>query len=115
MDSVQAKRTRELRRRSTDAERKLWRLLRDRQIDGVKFRRQHKVGRYIADFISFGARLILEVDGGQHASALAADKVRADWLESQGYRIIRFWNNEVLANPEGVVTLIRRALGTASE
>ena len=106
---------RELRRRSTDAERKLWQLLRDRQIDGVKFRRQRSVGRYIVDFISFEARLIVEVDGGQHASTTILDKERSEWLESKGYRVVRFWNNDVLGNPEGVIDAIRRALGTTRE
>jgi very-short-patch-repair endonuclease len=112
---VQSKRARDLRHRSTDAERKLWRLLRNRQIDGVKFRRQHKMGRYIVDFISFEARLILEVDGGQHAPSSATDKARSDWLETKGYRVIRFWNNDVLTNADGGVAVIQGVLGTTAE
>jgi very-short-patch-repair endonuclease len=102
-------RARELRRRSTDAERKLWQHLRDRQVGGAKFRRQVPIGPYIVDFVAIEHQLVIEVDGGQHAMA-DADLVRSRWLASQGYRVIRFWNNEVLANPEGVIDTIRRAM-----
>jgi very-short-patch-repair endonuclease len=102
-------RARELRQRSTDAEKKLWRLLRNRQIDNVKFRRQVSLGPYIVDFLAAQHRLVVELDGGQHASD-PADIVRTRWLERRGYRVVRFWNNDVLANPEGVVALISRAI-----
>jgi len=89
---------------------KLWRLLRNRQIEGVKFRRQCPIGPYIADFASIEALLVIEVDGGQHASAVAHDERRTTWLGSRGYRVLRFWNNEVLTNPDGVVETILRMI-----
>ena len=88
----------------TDAELKLWYHLRNRKV-GVKFRRQYPIGNYIVDFVSFEARLVVEVDGGQHAES-ESDKVRDRWMESQGFKILRFWNNEVLGNIEGVLDVI---------
>lgn len=98
-------RSRSLPRNMTDAERQLWRILRMRQIPGHKFRRQVPLGRYIADFVCHEARLIIEVDGGQHALA-GNDIERTEFLESEGYRVLRFWNNEVLANLAGVYDAI---------
>ena len=86
----------------TDAERTLWRYLRLRQLDGHKFRRQVRIGPYIADFACLRAMLVIEVDGGQHAEARAYDSRRDDVMRGQGYRILRFWNNEVLGNMDGV-------------
>ncbi len=86
----------------TDAERKLWSLLRNRKLAGHKFRRQVPVGPYVADFLSFEARLIVEADGGQHAAA-TSDGQRDAWFAAQGYRILRFWNSDILANPDGVL------------
>ncbi len=86
----------------TDAERRLWRYLRLRQLDGHKFRRQVPIGPYIADFVCLKAMLVIEVDGGQHAEAHAYDSRRDDFMRGQGYRILRFWNNDVLANMDGV-------------
>ncbi len=100
---------RELRVVLTDAERKLWALLRDRQLAGYKFRRQRPSGRYIADFACVSHRLIIEVDGGQHADSLR-DAARTEWFEQHGWRVLRFWNNEVLGNAEGVVVAILMAL-----
>lgn len=97
---------RTLRRDITDAERALWRHLRKRQIAGYKFRRQHPLGAYIVDFVCLEARLVVEVDGGQHAERQFYDQARTDWLEQQGYRVLRFWNHEVLANAEGLVEAI---------
>lgn len=102
-----------LRRNLTDAERRLWRILRYRQIDGFRFRRQAPIGQYIADFVCFAARLVIEVDGGQHSEP-EKDAVRTCWLDSQGVRVLRFWNNDVLGNPEGVAEVIRRALVSSS-
>jgi len=76
-------------------------------MEGVKFRRQAPLGKYIVDFISFERKLILEIDGGQHALERDNDEKREIWLESQGFRILRFWNNEVLQNLEGVLEAIR--------
>jgi very-short-patch-repair endonuclease len=91
-----------LRRTMTDAERKLWLFLRNRRLDGYKFRRQVPVGPYVADFLCERARLIVEVDGGQHADATVRDNQRSAWLSQHGYRVERFWNKEVLQNLDGV-------------
>ena len=90
-----------MRREPTEAERKLWHLLRDRRFSGFKFRRQVQVGRYIVDFICPAKRLIVEADGGQHAES-AYDAVRDAWLKAQGFRIRRFWNADILARPDEV-------------
>lgn len=99
-----------LRRDATPAERRLWRHLRFRQFDGHRFRRQAPIGRFIVDFVCFEQRLVIEVDGGQHASRLQEDIERTHWLNSEGFRVLRFWNNDVLGNIEGVVETIRSAL-----
>src|SRR3974390_2470475 len=89
-----------LRRRSTDAERKLWLRLRARQIVGMKFRRQHPIGPYIVDFICIERRIVIEVDGGQHQDCIK-DRRRDAWLASQGLTVLRFWDNEILKEKEG--------------
>ena len=101
-------RGRDLRRNATDAEKLLWHRLRDRQINGAKFRRQVPIDRYIADFVCFDARLIVEADGGQHTPETDARRTAA--LEAAGYKIIRFWNNDILRNTEGVLETIRQEL-----
>lgn len=105
-------RARTLRRNSTHAEQKLWALLRTRQRGGLKFRRQEPLGPYIADFVCFEARLIVEVDGGQHAEGSEAESSRTRWLKAQGFRVLRFWNNDVLDNPTGVAEAIERAVNS---
>ncbi|MBN1425934.1 endonuclease domain-containing protein [Candidatus Fermentibacteria bacterium] len=100
---------RNLRQRSTDAERKLWAHLRGRRMGGVKFRRQHPIGQYIVDFVSNEVGLVIEVDGGHHLES-EADVARDAWLKSQGYQILRFWNHEVLAHTQSVVERIRMEL-----
>lgn len=100
---------RRLRETMTDAERRLWLLLRDRRLDGYKFRRQHPIGRFIVDFACVDVGLVIEVDGGQHCGN-KADEERTKWLESQGWRVVRFWNNDVLTNIEGVAESILLAL-----
>ena len=107
---MSVKNARHLRKGATDAERKLWSALRDQQLDGFKFRRQVPIGDFIADFACLSARLIVEVDGGQHDAEREKDAARTDWLNSRDYRVIRFWNNDVLANLEGVVRTILTAL-----
>ena len=92
----------------TDAERLLWSKLRKRQVLGSRFRRQHPVGGYIVDFVCIEAKLIIEVDGGQHAEQQRYDDARTDWLSNQGYRVIRFWNHEILTNFEAVMETIVR-------
>jgi very-short-patch-repair endonuclease len=94
---------RQLRSRMTDAERKLWFALKDRRFAAFKFRRQVPVGPYIADFLSFELRLVIEVDGGQHTES-ARDVERDNWLAQNEFRVVRFWNNDVLRNLEGVLT-----------
>jgi len=99
-----------LRHHLTDAERKLWRILRHRQLRAYKFRRQFPLGAYIVDFVCLQKRLIIEVDGGQHSEQISYDKIRDNWLKSQGFKVLRFWNNEVLENLEGVNEVILREL-----
>jgi very-short-patch-repair endonuclease len=101
---------RRLRKDATDAERKLWSALRDKQLEGFKFRRQVPIGDFVADFVCLSQRLIIEVDGGQHDTEREKDAARTAWLRARGYRVIRFWNNDVLGNLEGVVQMIRTAL-----
>jgi len=96
-------RARKLRKESTDAERRIWRELRDRRFDGAKFRRQVAVGPYVADFLSYELRLIVEVDGSQHAERRTEDEARTRWLESQGFRVLRFWNRDVLLRTRDVM------------
>lgn len=103
-------RARDLRRDQTDAEGKLWRRLRGGQLSGAKFRRQHPVGCYITDFCCLERGLIVEVDGGQHAEQVEQDRERTAFLEGAGYRVIRFWNGDVLRNEESVVMAIAQAL-----
>ena len=98
-----------LRREVTDAERKLWSALRNRQLGGAKFRRQQPIGPYIADFVCQELRLIIEADGGQHAIG-NSDERRTAFLQSKGYRLLRFWNNDILANLDGVAGVIAAAL-----
>ena len=102
-------RARTLRRDSTDAEKLLWRALRT-QLPGTKFRRQMPIGPYFADFACFGAKLIVELDGGQHAEATEQDAARTRFIEAQGYRVMRFWNSDVMSNLDGVVQSIADAL-----
>jgi len=101
---------RHLRREQTDAKRTLWWRLRDRQLSGAKFRRQHPVGPFITDFCCPEVKLIIELDGGQHAVQREADAQRTAFLEAHGYRVLRFWDNEVLANICGVLERIAEAL-----
>jgi very-short-patch-repair endonuclease len=89
----------------TDAERRLWRLLRDRRLSGLKFRRQVPVGPYIVDFLCVAARLIVEADGSQHAEN-ARDEVRDAYLTREGWKVLRFWNHDVLRNRESVLDTI---------
>lgn len=105
----QRDRARRLRREQTDAERTLWRALRSRQFSGLKFRRQHPIGPYIVDLCCLTLKLAIEVDGGQHAEHVEADERRLHDLAQAGYRVLRFWNHEVLMNLEGVLERIAEA------
>jgi len=102
--------TRELRQNSTDTERLLWSRLRRRQLAGFKFRRQHQIGLYICDFASLDGKLVVELDGSQHATRLTYDERRDHFLRSAGFRVLRFWNNDVLGQTERVVDTIYAAL-----
>ena len=95
---------RKLRKNLTDAEKHLWYVLRVNNL-GFKFRRQALIGKYIVDFVCYEKKLIIELDGGLHYGS-ADDKTRDEWLKSQGFKILRFWNNEVLENRDGVLLKI---------
>jgi very-short-patch-repair endonuclease len=101
---------RELRRNATDAERLLWKRLRMRQAEYYKFRRQQPIGEYIVDFVCAERKLIVEVDGGQHVEQAEYDESRRKWLPGQGYRVLRFWNHDVLMMPDAVLTTIQQEL-----
>jgi very-short-patch-repair endonuclease len=104
---------RNMRAAPTEAERKLWWHLRRRlTVEGTHFRRQVRIGTYIVDFASQRSKLIVEVDGGQHATQVAADLERTQFLESRGYRVLRFWNTDVLTNVDGVLEDIQRSITT---
>jgi very-short-patch-repair endonuclease len=106
---VMRQRARALRVSMTNAERKLWYALRDRRFAGFKFRRQVPIGWFIADFVCFEKRLVIEVDGGQHCES-ATDIRRDRWFAANNFRVMRFWNNDVLSNLEGVLTMLAEAL-----
>ncbi|MEX2201379.1 MAG: DUF559 domain-containing protein [Dongiaceae bacterium] len=110
MPTQREDRIRQMRANPTDAEQRLWYRLRRKQIGGARFRRQFPIGRYIVDFVCLPARLIVEVDGGQHDEQAVTDDVRTAWLETQGFDVIRFWNNDVLGNADGVVERIVEAV-----
>ena len=93
-----------LRQNMTEAEKFLWYILKSKHFEGLKFRRQEPIGKYIVDFVCFSKKLIIEIDGGQHAEITKAkDKIRDEWLRGQGFRVLRFWNNDLLENRDGVV------------
>jgi len=101
-----------MRNNPTDAELALWQALSARKVAGVRFNRQVKVPPYVCDFVARRLKLVVEVDGGQHAVNAAEDARRTRYLEAKGYRVLRFWNNDVLANLDGVVAEIERVLAT---
>jgi len=107
-------RARAFRRAPTDAERKLWQALRDRKLGGLKFRRQVPIGRWTADFLCAELRLVVEVDGGQHGES-ARDALRDAELTASGYRTVRFWNNDVLGNLDGVLGELLAILGRPAD
>jgi very-short-patch-repair endonuclease len=98
---------RELRINQTKEEKKLWAALRAKQFDGLKFRRQEQIGRFIVDFVCYDKKLVIELDGSQHLDEKEKDLVRDEWLNSQGFTVRRFWNNEVRNNFSGVLALIK--------
>lgn len=103
-------RAKELRQKSTDAERLLWSRFRNKRLMGIKFRRQAPIGRYIVDFVCYEHDLIIEIDGGHHQEQQASDLSRTEWLRSRGFRVIRYWNNEVLEDIDSVLESIRVTL-----
>ena len=107
---IQNKLHKKLRNQPTDAEHRLWQYLRGRQLQGCKFRRQHPFGDYILDFACLDRKIAIELDGSQHAKSTEYDAERTKVLEKAGFRVLRFWNNEVFENIEGVVEVIIAAL-----
>ncbi len=105
-------RSRTLRSTMTDAERRVWNVLKSGDLAEFRFRRQVPIGPFIADFASHNARLIVEVDGGQHDPALPEEIRRTAFLNGEGYRVVRIWNNDALANAEGLYEIILRAVGS---
>ena len=103
---------RRLRRDATECETRVWLAVRGRRLAGVKFRRQATIGPFVADFLCIEHRLIVEIDGGQHDAEV--DAARTAYLEARGYRILRFWNNDVIDNLDGVLSAIAVALHTPS-
>ena len=99
-----------LRKNFTVTERLLWKYLRVKQMEGCKFRRQEPIGNYIVDFVCQEKLILIEVDGGQHSVEQERDSKRDKWLEGLGYKVLRFWNNEVLTNTEGILEIIRNTL-----
>ena len=104
------KNARTLRKNMTGAEQLLWRGLRKRQLNGFRFRRQHPIGKYIVDFVCLEQKLIVELDGGQHLEQQRYDIQRDDWLRSQGYTVLRFWNNQVMNELDQVLEAILNIL-----
>jgi very-short-patch-repair endonuclease len=104
-----------LRARQTSAEVRLWKLLHRIELHGTHFRRQVPIGPYVADFACMANRIVIEVDGSHHGEQAAAerDRKRTAWLQAQGFRVLRFWNNDLIANPEGVLHVINAAIGDA--
>jgi len=115
-DPIYTERARDLRKNANDAEQRLWSYLRGRQLDGYKFRRQHALGQYIADFVCLPAHLVVELDGDTHGNdeRERLDAIRTESIERAGYRVIRFWNDQVFNNADGIIEEISNALRTAS-
>jgi very-short-patch-repair endonuclease len=110
--ALMTERARDLRKAQTDTEYKMWQLLRNRQLSDAKFRRQYLVGPYIVDFICLAHGLVIELDGSQHVEQAAYDKERSQFLNTQGFTVLRFWNNEVLQQGESVLEIIRQHITT---
>lgn len=101
----------ELRNKSTDAERLIWYHLRARRFGRLRFRRQQPIGEYVVDFACMERRLVIELDGGQHVAGEAYDRVRDQWLAKQGFKVLRYWNNDVLKNTEAVLADLYEQVG----
>lgn len=107
---IRTARARSLRSNMTDVERRLWMALKGKQIAGCRFRRQHPIGAYVADFACVEKMLVIELDGSQHQNQEAYDEDRSRYLNQQGWQVVRFWNNEVLENLDGVLEAILEKL-----
>ena len=107
-------RSRDLRQNATESERLLWRYLSARKLVGLRFNRQFPIGQFICDFVCREKRLVIEIDGGQHAQVIGYDQRRTAFLEAQGYKVIRFWNSEVMHNLDGVLSTIERVVADMS-
>jgi ATP-dependent helicase HrpA/adenine-specific DNA-methyltransferase len=103
-----SKNARQLRGHATEAELQLWSAIRRRQLDDLRFRRQVPLGRFVVDFACYDVRLVVELDGGQHSDSQGDDAARTQWLEGRGFRVLRFWNNEIFENLDGVLEMIRK-------
>ncbi len=114
LPSYLSRNARRLRREATDAERLLWRHLRGRGLEGLKFRRQQPIGQYIVDFCCLDSHLVVEVDGGQHVAAIEEDRLRTLFRQRRGFAVVRIWNDEVLLNLTGVLEEIHRQAERAS-
>ncbi|MGL4605764.1 MAG: endonuclease domain-containing protein, partial [Iodobacter sp.] len=114
MNKLMRDRARQLRTDATPFEQSLWQELRARRFSGFKFRRQQVIGRYIVDFVCLSGKLIIELDGSQHADATACDAERDTWLQSEGYRVLRVWNNEWAQQPQGVLEKLWEMLNMPS-
>lgn len=101
---------RRLRKDSTDTERALWYQIRNSAMEETKFRRQQPIGSYVVDFVSFQEKIIIELDGGQHAVNVESDQARDLYFQDKGYRVLRFWNNEFLQNMDGALEVIRMTI-----
>ncbi|MEK6550648.1 MAG: endonuclease domain-containing protein [Pseudomonadota bacterium] len=101
---------RRLRKQQTEAEQRLWKHLRNRRFCGYKFRRQAPIGRYVVDFVCISPKIVIEVDGGQHALRVNEDMERTRYLESLGYCVIRFWNTDVLRNIESILEVVQNTV-----
>lgn len=112
---LQNKLQRKLRNRMTDAETRLWQCLRRRLMSGFKFRRQHPFGDYVLDFVCFEAMIVIEIDGSQHMESLERDTIRTATLNAAGFRVLRFWNNEILCDIEAVKESIWQAVKIAGD
>jgi len=114
-DSLSQQRATALRKHLTDAEQHLWKYLRRQHLAGARFRRQVPIGPYIADFVCLTPRLVIELDGGQHAVEVAHDQARTQFLSAQGFKVLRFWNNDVLQRTEAVLAVIAKTLNELSD
>ena len=113
MSYAKLNQARRLRRNQTETEKIFWSRVRNRQLEGFKFKRQYPIGHFVVDFLCFEARLVIELDGGQHDERRAADLNRTQKIEAVGYRVVRFWNNDVNENIEAVLNSVLNAIKAA--